>query len=205
MIRTTAIPSLTRAVFAAGAVVAISATLSVDLVSPAEAANKAFTKTDSYCQEKDASGNPVNSCAALVYANGGAYQVKGTTVEVRDNPYDTNPACNNVNLHSSNSLNVGDYGVFIVPAPCRYKLTIDINGGDYKGNQVYITPGCQLVLESKGTSLNDNKPHKKSIDWTDGAKTRLAAQGITVSNDDVSDVYWHNAQGQGNKHACKMD
>jgi hypothetical protein len=202
VIRTSAIQGPTRAVFAVSAAVVI---LSVCLVSPAEAASKAFTKTDSYCQDKDASGNPVNPCAALVYANGGAYQVKSTVVEARDNSYDTNPACNNVSLYSNNSLNLGDYGVFIVPAPCSYKLTIDINGGDNKGNQVYITPGCQLVLESKGTSLNDNKPHKKSIDWTDGAKTKLAAQGITVSNNDVSDVYWHKAQGQGNKHACKMD
>jgi hypothetical protein len=189
------------ALFAVSAAVVISA----GLATPAEAANKAFTKTHSYCQEKDENGNPVNPCAPLVYANGGTYQVKTTTVEERDNTYDTNPACNNVSLYSNNSLNTGDYGVFVVPAPCHYKLTIDINGGDSKGNQVYMTPGCELVLESKGTSLNDNKPHKKSIKWADAARTSLAAKGITVSNDDVSDVYWHQAQGQNSKHACKMD
>jgi hypothetical protein len=201
MIRTSAIRNLTRTVFAVSAASVIAA----GLVAPAEAANKAFTKTHSYCQEKDSNGNPVNPCAALVYANGGAYQVKTTTVEVQDNPYDTSPACNSVDMYSNNSLNTGDYGVFIVPAPCRYKLTIDINGGDDKGNHVYITPGCQLVLESKGTSLNDNKPHKKSIGWTDAAKTTLGDKGITVSNDDVSDVYWHQAQAQNSKHACQMD
>lgn len=205
MIGTSAIQCLTGTVFTVSTAVLISAGLSVGLVSPAEAANKAFTKTDSYCQEKDSNGNPVNACAALVYANGGAYQVKTTKVEVRDNSYDPNPACKNVNLYSNSSLNAGDYGVFIVPAPCRYKVTIDINGGDNKGNHVYITPGCELVLESKGTSLNDNKPHKKSIEWTDAAKATLDDKGITVSNDDVSDVYWHKAQGQSTKHACQMD
>lgn len=196
-----AIRSLARGALAIGAAVVLSASVA----TPAMAANKAFQKTNSYCADKDDNGNPKNPCAALVYGNGGAYQVKTTKVEVRDNPYDTNPACNNVNMYSNNSLNSGDYGVFIVPAPCRYKLTIDINGGDNKGNHVYITPGCELVLESKGTSLNNNKPKKKSIKWTDAAKAALSDQGVTVSNSDVSDVYWHNAQGQNTKHACKMD
>ncbi len=200
MVRTTAIHGLARTLVVTGTVTVLLA----GLVAPAEAATRRFKKTDSYCKQTDSNGNP-NPCAALVYGNGGAYQVKSTTVEVRDNPYDTNPACNGVNMYSNNSLNTGDYGVFVVPAPCRYKLTIDINGGDNKGNHVYITPGCQLVLESKGTSLNDNKPKKKSIEWTDTAKSSLGKKGISVSNDDVSDVYWHQAQGQNAKHACKMD
>jgi hypothetical protein len=198
--RITTIQRMTRTLAAAGTAVAIAFVVA----SPAQAATQAFKKTNSYCNETNAKGDP-NPCAALVYGNGGGYQVKTTKVEVRDNPYDTNPACNDVTMYSNNSLNAGDYGVFVVPAPCRYKVTIDINGGDNKGNHVYITPGCQLVLESKGTSLNDNKPKKKSIKWTDEGKKALADQGYTVTNDDVSDKYWHLAQDSSEKHACKMD
>lgn len=183
----------------------VVALASAAVSTSALAKSKAFTKTNSYCADNDGDGNPDNPCAALVYANGGAYQVKTTKVEMRDNDYDSNPACDGVSMASNNSLNAGDYGVFIVPAPCRYRLSIDINGGSNKSTHPFVTPGCELVTESKGTSLNDNKPKKKSIQWTDAAKDELAAKGITVSNSDVSDVYWHQAQGQNEKHACKID
>ena len=199
-IKTVKANSITAAV-ALGVLVAASAAVSTN----AFAKTKAFTKTNSYCADNNGDGAPDNPCAALVYANGGAYQVKTTKVEMRDNDYDNNPACNGVSMASNNSLNTGDYGVFIVPAPCRYKVTIDINGGSTKGTHPFVTPGCELVLESKGTSLNDNKPKKKKIVWTDAAKDELAAQGITVSDSDVSDVYWHQAQKQNEKHACKID
>ncbi len=189
----------------AGVALAVLASASAVVSTSAFAKTKAFTKTNSYCADNNGDGAPDNPCAALVYANGGSYQVKTTKVEMRDNDYDSDPACNGVDMSSNNSLNEGDYGVFIVPAPCRYKVTIDINGGSTKSTHPFVTPGCELVLESKGTSLNDNKPKKKTIEWTDAAKDELADKGITVSNSDVSDEYWHQAQGQNEKHACKID
>ena len=168
------------------------------------AATKKFTKTAAYCEGTQPNGNP-NPCGGLGYVNAGGYTVTCTKVESTENPYDNNQACDGISFKMDNNLDIGHYGEYVLPAPCRYSFTMQIDGGDQKGKHLYLTPGCAFAIESKGTTNNDNKPRKRSIKWSDKAKESFAAQGITVTNDDVSDVYWHMAQGQQEKHLCQGD
>ena len=107
-------------------------------------------------------------------------------------------------MSDANDLMVGQYGVFVVPAPCEYKVTIKIFGGDTKSNKVFLTPGCAISLESKGTTTENNKPHLHSVRWSDEAKDAYSDKGITVSNSDVSDEYYHRARGSNAKHYCNI-
>ena len=174
---------------------------------PAEAASKRYTVTAEYCEGKTPAGDP-NPCGALVYADATSnYYVTKVKVEARGTQdWDQNDACAGYSQEQGMDLRVTEYGVWVLPAPCSYKLTIDIGGGDKKSQHVFLTPGCELVLESKGTTLNDNKPKIKQVEWTDQATSQMAKKGITVDKSNVSDQYYHAAIGQaGIVHYCNKD
>jgi hypothetical protein len=185
-------------------------TLSLTVPTDAQAATKRYTNEADYCKGKQENGDP-NPCAALVYADATTnYYVNKIDVEARgeDNQkWDKNPNCLGFTDGNTMDIRANEYGVFIVPAPCSYKLTIHIGGGDTKGQQVFLSPGCELVLESKGTTLNDNNPKVKKVEWTDDAKKLYAAKTppITVSKSDVSDGMFHQAMGGTAKHYCNQD
>lgn len=180
------------------------------LPASAEAATKRYTNEADYCQGKQDNGDP-NPCAALVYADATTnYYVNKVTVQARgeDNQkWDKNPNCLGYSSENSMDIRADEYGVFILPAPCSYKLTIHIGGGDSKSQDVFLSPGCELVLESKGTTLNDNTPKVKKVEWTDDAKKLYAAKTppITVSKSDVSDHLFHQALGGSARHYCNKD
>src|SRR5690606_30147613 len=113
-------------------------------VVPASAASgtEVWREVNSYCKEKpDGSHNP---CGAVAYGNGGGYAVAKVTVESRDNDWDSYPQCKDVSMSNSNDLTAGQYGVFVLPAPCEYKVTIKILAGDTKSNKLFLTPGCAI-------------------------------------------------------------
>jgi hypothetical protein len=184
--------------------------LSMTVATDAQAATKRYTNEADYCKGKQENGDP-NPCAALVYADATTnYYVNKVQVEARgaDNQqWDKNPNCLGYSDENIMDIRANEYGVFILPAPCSYKLTIEIGAGDTKGQHIFLTPGCQLVLESKGTTLNDNKPKVSKVEWTDNAKKHYASRTppITVSKSDVSDGMFHAAMGGSAKHYCNTD
>ncbi len=177
------------------------------VAGPAEAKSKRFTDTATYCQAKQPNGM-ANPCGALVYANATSnYYVNKVKLKARGTQtWDKNSACADLKMEDTIDLRVSEYGVFIVPAPCSYELTIQIGGGDSRSQDVFMTPGCQLVLESKGTTLNNNKPKVSKVVWTDEGKAAQKAMGNTVDKYNVTDESWHTAVGQaGVKHYCNKD
>lgn len=176
----------------------------------AQAASKRYTNEADYCKEKQPNGDP-NPCAALVYADATTnYYVNKVTVKARgeDNQkWDKNPNCIGYSTENTMDIRASEYGVFILPAPCSYKLTIHIGGGDSKDQDVFLSPGCELVLESKGTTLDNNTPKVKKVEWTDDAKKLYASKNppVTVSKSDVSDHLFHQALGGSAKHYCNKD
>lgn len=161
-----------------------------------------WEETHKYCEKKpDGTRNP---CGAIGLGNGGGYNVARVEVESRDNEWDDYPQCSGVSMSDANDLSLNQYGVFIVPAPCAYKVTIKIAAGDTKSNKVLLTPGCALGLKADGTTTQNNKPRLHSVKWTDEAKAQYAKKGVTVSNDDVSDLYFHAATGSSAKHYCNL-
>lgn len=176
------------------------------LPGTADAKSKRYTVTADYCKGTQPNGDP-NPCGALVYAEGTTnYYVDKVKVEARGTQsWDDNPNCAGYSGEEGMDLRASEYGVWILPAPCSYKLTIDIGGGDSKGQHVFLSPGCELVLESTGTTLNDNKPKVDKVAWTDEAKDTYARKGITVDKSNVSDQYFHAALGQNLRHYCNKD
>lgn len=190
------------------AMITLVAIAAMTATTPVLAKSKRYTVTADYCKETQPDGSP-NPCAALVYGVGSVgYYVTKVTVNARgdDNQIsDFNTHCEGWKVEQDMDLRTSEYGVWIVPAPCSYKLEMKIGGGDEKGQHVFLSPGCELALESGGTTLNDNKPKLKKVVWTDDAKTEMAAKGITVDNSDVSDQYYQAALGQNVKHYCNKD
>ena len=66
-------------------------------------------------------------------------------------------------------MTVGKYDSFTVPASCAYQLSINISGGDNKDQNVYLTPGCVITLQSDGTTTMSNWKKVKA-DWTTAGK-----------------------------------
>jgi hypothetical protein len=184
--------------------------VSIALPAGAQAATKRYTNEADYCKGKQENGDP-NPCAALVYVDATTnYYVNKVSVQARaeDNQnWDKNSNCLGYSTDNTMDIRADEYGVFILPAPCSYKLTIHIGGGDSKSQHVFLSPGCELVLESKGTTLNDNTPKVKKVEWTDEAKKLYASKTppITVSKSDVSDGMFHHAMGGSAKHYCNKD
>lgn len=168
---------------------------------PAEAKSKRYTVEAEYCKGVQKDGSP-NPCAALVYGVGTSnYYVTKVNVEAKGTQqWDTNTNCENYTVEQDMDLRVTEYGVFVVPAPCSYKLTIKIGGGDSKGQSVFMSPGCELVLISTGTSLNNNKPKIDKVKWTDKAKKMMPTDGLSVS-----DSLFHQKLGQSKVHYCNKD
>ncbi len=174
----------------------------------AQAQTKRYTDEAEYCKGTLPNGDP-NPCAALVYADGTTnYYVNSVTVEARgqaNQQWDVNQNCLNFKTNNTMDIRAAEYGVFVLPAPCSYKLTIKIGAGDTKSQHVFLSPGCELVLESTGTTLNDNTPKVDKVVWTDQASQALQAKGITVSKADVSDRYYHAARQEQKVHYCNKD
>lgn len=172
------------------------------------AKSKRYTNTDEYC-EGETNGKP-NPCGALVIADATTnYYINKVDVNARGTQsWDNNSNCTGVTSSNTMDLRASEYGVFILPAPCSYKLEIHIGGGDTKHQDVFLTPGCEIVLQAKGTTLSDNKPKVDKIVWTDEAKEAL---GVTNS-DPVDDRRYHQAlaaagvpEQAGVVHYCNKD
>lgn len=175
-------------------------------VNDAAAASKKYEYTADYCKGKQADGT-ANPCAAIVYGNGGAYVVNKVIVNARaEQQWDNNPNCSGFEVSKDSNLKLGEYGVFVVPAPCSYKLKIKINAGDNKDTHVFVSPGCQFALTSEGQTLTNNSIKIKSVKWTDKAIEGFKAKGIEDPEKmPVSDKYFHSAMKQTVEHYCNKD
>ncbi len=188
-------------------IVTFSALLATALLSgPAVAKSKRYTNTADYCTDTQANGDP-NPCGALVIAGATSnyYINKVDVTDVGTQKWDQNPNCKDLREDNTMDLRVTEYGVYILPAPCSYRLEIHIGGGDTKNQHVFLSPGCQLVLEASGTTLNNNKPKVTKVEWTDEAKAAYDKKNIDVRGTDVSDMYFHKGMGSSKVHYCNKD
>jgi len=129
------------------------------------AAKQRNSYTDPACSSADA------VCGAIIYGNAGGYTVDSVHVQAKGTQpsgVQVHPQCAGVDTAFKDSLNVGQYDLFILPANCAYHLKIKIVAGNKKDRNLFLTPGCQIETKTDGTTTI-NEWHM-NVKWTDKAK-----------------------------------
>lgn len=101
--------------------------------------------------------NPV--CGVIVIGNAGSYTLEWTSLTARgDQPGGaaTHPDCPSVDKKIDDDVWQGSYNTFVVPASCAYKLQIKIKAANKKDQNLYLTPGCKIVTQVKGTTASNS-------------------------------------------------
>lgn len=129
--------------------------------------------TFEYCYDADA------LCGVVVYVNEGAYVVSSVHLSAKDADDEPdgatiNPACDGISKNMSDDLDVDQSVSFTAPASCGYKIKIEIEAGNGKDKNVYLTPGCIAEMSTDGTTLNN--------DWSK-VKTSTMSDSVTVNDD----------------------
>ena len=141
----------------------------------------AATERNRYTHDACSGSNAV--CGVIVYGNAGGYVVDNVHMQAKGSQpsgVQTHPACSGVDTAFKDSLNLGQYDTFVLPANCAYKLKINIAAGNKKDHDLFLTPGCQIETKTDGTTLS-NKWHM-SVKWTDKAK-QAGASGTVQDKD----------------------
>jgi len=150
----------------------------------ASAATERNTYTADYCNDDGA------KCGAIIYGVAGGYAVKKVRVHARSEQPSgvmTNPKCAGFDEKFTDSLNINQYDLFVVPAPCAYDIEIQIAGGKSKSRNQYLTVGCQIETKTDGTTLQ-NEWHQSSS-WTKKAlDAKLPEQMGLTKNDPPQDA-----------------
>jgi len=136
--------------------VAALATTMVAALAPVAPAHAASSQQSRWTHSSCEGANAI--CGVLVIANGGAFTLDWTSVTARgDQPGGeaTHPNCPGLDKKIKDDVPGGNYNTFVIPASCAYKLKIKILGGNGKDQNLYLTPGCQLIATVKG-DLNSN-------------------------------------------------
>ncbi len=98
-------------------------------------------------------------CGVIVMGNAGGFTLDWVSLEARGSQpggQATHPSCSEINKKISQDVPAGNYDTFIVPAACAYKLKIKILLGNSKDQNLYLTPGCQLIAKVKGTTTSNS-------------------------------------------------
>lgn len=132
----------------------IGAVMLAGAVSPvANASSEAARYTHPDCKGENV------ACGVIVMGNAGAFVVDWVSVNARDSQPDqnnTHPSCANAGHKFDRNLEVSEYDTFILPASCAYKLKIKILSANNKDQNLFLTPGCQIVTTVKGTTSSNS-------------------------------------------------
>ncbi|NQY39808.1 MAG: hypothetical protein HRT80_06880 [Henriciella sp.] len=116
-------------------------------------------------------------CGVIVVGNAGSYTLEWTSLTARDDQPGgpaTHPECPSVDKKIDDDVWSGSYNTFIVPASCAYKLKLKIKAANKKDQNLYLTPGCKIVTQVKGTTAsnswkgNDVEPLNDSVPTVNG-------------------------------------
>lgn len=156
----------------------VMATALVAALAPIAPANAGSSQQSRWTHSSCEGSNAV--CGVLVIANGGVFTLDWTSVTARsDQPGGaaTHPSCPGLDKKIKDDVPGGNYNTFVIPASCAYKIKIKILSGNSKDQNLYLTPGCQLIATVKG-DLNSNS-------WKSNKATPLNDQVPTVDGHPV--------------------
>ena len=118
-------------------------------LAPAHAAKENKRYTHSACEGANA------VCGVIVMGNAGSYTVDWVSLHARDSQPGgdaTHPKCSDVDKKFDSDVLQSEYDTFVVPASCAYRLKLTIHSANSKDQNLYLTPGCQIVTSVKGTT-----------------------------------------------------
>lgn len=98
-------------------------------------------------------------CGVIVIGNAGSYTLEWTSLNAKDEQPGgpaTHPDCPSVDKKIDDDVWQGSYNTFIVPASCAYKLKLKIKAANKKDQNLYLTPGCKIVTQVKGTTSSNS-------------------------------------------------
>lgn len=126
------------------------ALMATGLSGVAHAASEVERYTHSSCDDEGA------SCGVIVMGNGGGYILEWVEVKAHTaQPSNAPSGCSNVGKKIGEDVDLNQYVTFIVPASCSYKLKLKIKSANQKDKNIYLTPGCQVIAEVKGTATDN--------------------------------------------------
>ena len=88
-------------------------------------------------------------------------------------------SCAGTDKKLTSTIPPGNYDTFVVPASCSYKLKIKIKAGNAKDMNLFLTPGCQIITSTKGTT-SSNSWKSNEVSWvSEDAKEKMGGTGST--------------------------
>lgn len=116
------------------------------LSGPAQAAS---SEEASYTHPSCEGSNAV--CGVIVMGNGGSYTLDWVAVNAHSaQPANAHNSCAGLDKKLTSNVPAGNYDTFIVPASCSYKLKLKILSGNSKDQNLFLTPGCQIIAKVAG-------------------------------------------------------
>ena len=98
-------------------------------------------------------------CGVIVVGNAGGYTLDWVSLHARGTQPGgeaTHPSCPSIDKKIDRNVPAGNYDTFVVPAACAYKLKLKILAGNGKDQSLYLTPGCQIITQVKGTTQSNS-------------------------------------------------
>ena len=132
-----------------------SLVIASSMLSPSYAASSMESEyIDSDCEDPKTA-----VCGAIIVGNAGSFTLDWVSVKARDTQPDAlsiNKKCPGTSKKFDRNVPGANYNKYVVPASCAYKVTVKILSGNKKDQNLYLTPGCKILVKVKG-DLNSNK------------------------------------------------
>lgn len=147
----------------------LGATLTTSaLTAPASAASSEEKRyTHSACEDSSTA-----VCGVIVYAVATPdYYVDWAEVKAHSSQPDSgtiHEKCSGVDKKLDAAIPPGNYDTFVLPASCSYKLKIKIHSGNAKDMNLFLTPGCKIVTQSKGNTVS-NSWKSNEVSWIESS------------------------------------
>jgi len=96
-------------------------------------------------------------CGVIVMGNAGGFTLDWVALNAHSSqPSNKHASCSGFDEKLTRNVPAGNYDTFVVPASCSYKLKIDILSGNSKDQNIFLTPGCQVIAKVSGTTASNS-------------------------------------------------
>lgn len=136
---------------------AVAASVSGMVVAIAALPGVAHAATSEEARYTHPSCESSTSCGVIVMGNGGAYTLDWVELDAHSSqPSNAPDTCSDIDQKLTRDVPSGNYDTFVVPASCSYKLKLKILSGNSKDQNLFLTPGCQIIAKVAGTTSSNS-------------------------------------------------
>ncbi len=119
-------------------------------------------------------------CGAIIVGNAGSFTLDWVSVKARDSQPSVptiHESCPGTSKKFDRNVPGANYNKYVVPASCAYKVTVKILSGNKKDQNLYLTPGCQIIVKVKG-DLRSNKLTVEASKISDQTPTNSSGKPV---------------------------